>query len=118
MNRKSMICLLAAALFALSLLLGCNDSPTVPIPPPEAWYILTPNEDGYAVVVGLPGAADEGDAAVVHNKNSDEYAMDAVEGDGSFEVAIPAEVGDIVVLQIMRGNNVSEESDEKEVPSD
>lgn len=118
MRRRTFTLWLAISLATVFLALSCNNSPTVPIPPPEAWYIISPNEDGYAVVIGEPGAADPGDVAVVHNKNSDEYAAEGVESDGSFEVEIIAEVGDKIVLHIIHDSKYSDESDEKEVPSD
>ncbi|MCP4606717.1 MAG: hypothetical protein GY847_40450 [Proteobacteria bacterium] len=99
----------------LFLLVSCNSSPTVPVPPPEMWEVWPPNDEGYSVVIGQPDSAEEGDMALVTNEDLDLSEMEKVESDGSFEVEIEADIGDTIVLQILHNDSVSKKT-QKEVP--
>jgi hypothetical protein len=99
-------------LLALSLI-ECNSSPTVPIPPPEATMIIasSPDVNGIVTVTGAPATAEYGDIILVFNDNTGDGAMKEARTDGSFEVKIRAQVTHILVIQIKRGETLSDETE-------
>ncbi len=113
MLKSTLTCLFA--LFAAVLLAACNASPTVPLPPPEA-YCSSPDAYGWVNVTGESDVAVEGDIALVFNETTDDGAMKPVNPDGSFDVALEAEVGDTLLVQINHDGELSEEA-VVEVPS-
>ncbi|MCP4678840.1 MAG: hypothetical protein GY854_25805 [Deltaproteobacteria bacterium] len=106
---------LVLGLVAIFTLVGCNSSPTVPLPPPELVHVDPPDEDGFSLIKGEPGAAEEDDVILVFNKTLGEGVMTVAEKDGSFEVEIEAEIGDKISLQIKRDDTVSDDELVKEV---
>ncbi len=100
---------LVLGLIVVFTLVGCNSSPTVPIPPPELIIVEAPNEEGFSQVTGEPGAAEEDDVVLVFNKNLGEGVMTMAKEDGSFEVEIEAEIGDKISVQIKRDDAVSDD---------
>ena len=105
--------MLEKKLFALLILLfvwvGCNSSPTVPVPPPEMIVVYAPSADGYALVFGKPGTAVVGDTVVVFNNNIGRGVVALVEEDGSFETEVEASGGDRLSIQIIRDDLISED---------
>jgi hypothetical protein len=97
------------------LLVACNSSPTVPLPPPEVINVTAPDEYGFVWVMGESEYGVD-DIALVFNEDSEEGSMSPVLSDGSFEIEIEAEVGDTLVIQIMHDGVLSEEAVET-VPS-
>ena len=96
---------------ALAVFLGCNSSPTVPVPPPNATLIQTsiPDGDGFVTVSGMPDARyGLDDVALVFNDNSGDGVMTDVKQNGSFQARIVAQVNDLLIIQIKRENQVSE----------
>lgn len=116
MERIARIAMHVVVALVLGLLLGCNNTPTVPIPPPEMTMVSPPGQDGYATVSGDPGVAEEGDIILVFNFSLNAGVMVLAAGNGSFEVDIEAEAGDRLLVQIKRDNELSEE-EELFVPS-
>ena len=106
---------LVLGLIFVFALVGCNTSPTVPIPPPEAIIVEPPNEEGFSQVKGEPGAAKEDDVVLVFNMDLGKGVMTVAEDDGSFEVEIEAEIGDKISVQIKRDDTVSDNEVVKEV---
>ena len=95
----------------LLIVIGCNNTPTVPIPPPEMTIVSSPGEDGYALVNGVPGSAQEGDVILVFNIDLQSGVICLAEADGSFQVEIEAEAGHILFVQIKRDNDLSDEEE-------
>ena len=103
--------------FVVGLVLAsCASSPTVPVPPPEMWGVDAPDAEGYARVIGKPGAAEAGDEVLVFNEDLDVGAIGVAEEDGSFEVWVEADPGDTILLQIKRDDILSS-TDNRTVPA-
>jgi hypothetical protein len=99
------------AIMAFFFLVGCNSSPTVPVPPPNATLIQTsiPDNDGFVTVSGKPDARfGLDDVALVFNDNSGGGVMTDVRQNGSFETRIIAQVNDLLIIQIKRESKVSD----------
>jgi len=102
--------LLALACHAV---LGCDNTPTVPVPPPEMEAIVVGppdgGDEGNVTVTGASGASGAGDVVMVFDVDLGAGVMVEAEEDGSFEVIIWARVGDELVIQIKRGGGLSDE---------
>jgi len=104
----------AASVLVLS---SCDNTPTVPVPPPEVIAVSSPT-DGFSQVLIDPGEAVQGDIVLVFNENSGYGVMERIENpDGSLEVEIEAEVGDKLYIQIKHDNRLSIE-EQHPVPVD
>ena len=102
--------ILMSTLF-LMLGAGCNSSPTVPVPPPQATSIeaSVPDQDGFVTVSGMPDPRyGLEDVALVFNDNTGDGVMTDVQLDGSFLTRILANYDDILIIQIKRDNHISE----------
>jgi len=97
---------------------ACNSTPTVPVPPPEMTFVSTssPNPENSVIVSGESSAAHEGDIVLLFNDDSGKGVMSEAMIDGSFELTIFAETGNVLILQIKRDNVLSVEK-ELVVPS-
>ena len=98
-----------ASLFVLLVSIGCNSSPTVPVPPPEMIIVYAPSDEGIATVLGKPGSAVVGDSVLVFNKNLGLGVVSLAEDDGSFEAEIEASPGHRLSIQLIRGDMISED---------
>ncbi|MBN2716385.1 MAG: hypothetical protein JXX14_11060 [Deltaproteobacteria bacterium] len=90
---------------------GCNSSPTVPVPPPQATLIQTsvPDPDGFVTVSGAPDPRfGIDDVALVFNDNRGIGVMTDVQQNGAFETRITAQLNDLLIIQIKRDNKISE----------
>ncbi|MBN2530276.1 MAG: hypothetical protein JXR76_28050 [Deltaproteobacteria bacterium] len=88
---------------------GCNSSPTVPVPPPQAVQTTIPDTDGFVTVSGSPDDRyGLDDIALVFNDNSGDGVMTDVENDGSFETRIRAQYHDLLLIQIKRMDKLSQ----------
>lgn len=102
--------------FAIGFLLwsisaGCDSSPTVPVPPPQATLIktTTPDVNGFVTVTGAPDPRfGIQDVALVFNDDTGVGAMTDVEDNGGFETRIQAQINHLLVIQILRGGRVSQ----------
>jgi hypothetical protein len=87
---------LRGPLCALVLGLGCvscNNTPTLPLPPPVAQATL--DEQGFALVVGEVHAL----AYVsVLNESTDQGVITRADDEGHFETRLAAEVGDLLTV--------------------
>jgi len=99
----------------LLFLLSCDNTPTVPVPPPEMVTVMPP-ESGIATVIGDPQAASEDDVVLVFNEDQGIGVMTTALKDGSFVTEIEADVGDLLIIQIKRDNILSRE-EAHEVPA-
>jgi hypothetical protein len=107
---SGMIKLSVMAIVVVALFLGCNSSPTVPVPPPNATLIQTsiPDDSGFVTVIGEPDARfGLDDVALVFNDNSGGGVMTDVKQDGAFETRIMAQVNDLLIIQIKRDSQLS-----------
>lgn len=107
---SGMIKLSVMATVVFALFLGCNSSPTVPVPPPNATLIQTsvPDDSGFVTVVGEPDDRfGLDDVALVFNDNSGGGVMTDVKQDGAFETRIMAQVNDLLIIQIKRDSQLS-----------
>ena len=102
------ILLLAATGALLALLGGCNDAPTVPIPPPEICVISPPDADGICTV-GCEGGNTARNVALVYNASWGAGVMQETEEDGSFETQIEADPADELLIQIKYDRRLSNE---------
>ncbi len=96
-------------LIAISLLLGCSNTPTVPVPPPDMREVTTtsPDTDGLATISGQTGAAEPDSIVLLFNSDLESGVMETAGEDGSFLAVIPAEVGHTLVLQVKLDNSLS-----------
>jgi hypothetical protein len=103
--------LLAATALALVVFAGCDSTPTVPVPPPEisAISVTPPDVAGNVNVVGDPKAAGAGDVVLIFNQDLGSGVMEEAGPDGSFTAVLKAEVGDQLLVQIKRDNELSDE---------
>lgn len=97
---------LRGPLCALLLGLGCvscNNTPTLPLPPPVAQATL--DEQGFALVVGEVHAH----AYVsVLNERTERGVITRADEDGHFETKLEAEVGDLLTVWQEVGGEISE----------
>jgi hypothetical protein len=96
---------------------GCY-SPTLPIPPPlqEAITVSPPDADGWVLVEGDARAMDEGDQAVIINRDS-MYGWIVPVGADGFSVQVQAEPLDWLVISRMVGDEMSQ-SIQAQVPAE
>lgn len=95
-------------MFLLSTV-GCNNTPTVPLPPPEVVSSTSPDGDGFVTVVGGVDDADPESIVLLYNEETESGVMEAAEENGTFEVRVAAEPGDTLVLQYKIANALSYE---------
>jgi hypothetical protein len=97
---------LRGPLCALLLGLGCvscNNTPTLPLPPPVAQATI--DEQGFALVVGEVHAL----AYVsVLNESTDQGVITRADDEGHFETRLAAEVGDLLTVWQDIGGEISE----------
>ena len=100
----------ASALIAATALLAvaCNSAPTVPVPPPEFCMASAPDETGMCTV-GCDESSTARDVALVYNENWGSGLMEETNDDGSFELEIEADVGDLLIIQLKHDNTLSAE---------
>lgn len=104
---------LGFSLVILCALMSCNSTPTVPVPPPEMTFVKvsTPDSNYHVFVVGEPNAASSRDVVIVFNEDKGNGVLQDVKDDGSFSVEIAANVGDVLVVQVKRDNQLSSEEE-------
>ena len=105
-----MFLILATIAVVLLVALGCNTTPTVPVPPPEACAIPEPPDESGYCTVECERQSDEEDVALVFNDELGVGVMELVEsvaGDGSFAIEIEADPGDTITVEIKRNGELS-----------
>ena len=87
----------------------CNNTPTVPLPPPDVTVISSsePDDDGVVVVKGEEEAAEPESIVLLYNDTSKSGVMKPANRVGAFEAAVPAEAGDTLVLRYMIDDEIS-----------
>jgi len=98
----------ALGLVALLGSTGCDNTPTVPVPPPEQCAVDPPDGDGRCAV-RCEGGYTARDVALVYNDNWGAGVMQETEEDGSFETQIEATAGDVLLIQIKYDRRLSAE---------
>jgi hypothetical protein len=95
----------------LLVLPGCNNTPTVPVPPPDMREVTTtsPDADGFATIQGETGAAEPDSVVLLFNEDIESGVMETAGSDGSFQAVIEADVGHTLVLQLKVENALSYE---------
>ena len=95
-------------LFAIA---GCNNTPTVPLPPPDVTVVSTtePDTDGMVTVTGGDNAADPDSIVLLYNEDAETGVMEAAEQNGAFEARVEAKSGDTLVLQYKIDSAISYE---------
>ncbi len=102
---------LIGILILLCGVLGCNSTPTVPVPPPEVISVSAP-QDGYVTVMLNAGEAEQGDIVLVFNEMDGAGVMERIDNpDGSFEVEVEAVASDRLYIQIKQDNELSKEEE-------
>jgi hypothetical protein len=97
------------AIAGLGLLAAaCDSTPTVPVPPPEICAVSAPDETGLCTV-GCEQGYTQRDVALVYNENWGSGLMQETEDDGSFQLGIEADVGDVLIVQLKHENRLSAE---------
>jgi hypothetical protein len=86
---------------------ACDSTPTVPVPPPEFCEAGTP-VDGLCTV-SCESSSTLKDIALVYNERLGEGVMRATEEDGSFEVQVPAQANDEIIVQMKQDDKLSAE---------
>ncbi len=99
----------AVLLALLSAPLGCANTPTVPVPPPEITEIDAPEEDGWSRAWAPKESVEPGDVVLVWNETAGHGVMVLAEEDGSFDALIEASAGDEIIVQVKRNNRLSRE---------
>ncbi len=89
--------------------LGCNNTPTVPLPPPDVTVISSsePDENGVVIVTGDEEAAEPESIVLLYNDTTKAGVMEPANAAGAFEAAVPAEAGDVLVLRYMIDDEIS-----------
>jgi hypothetical protein len=84
---------LACALLLVLACASCNNTPTLPLPPPVAQATL--DEQGFALVTGEVHAH----AYVsVLNESTEAGVITRADGEGRFQARLEAEVGDLLTI--------------------
>jgi hypothetical protein len=99
----------AAALAIMLVFVGCNNSPTVPLPPPDMTEVTTntPDEEGYVTVTGGANAAEPDSVVLLYNETAKYGVMEAAGTNGGFEASVQAATGDSLVLQYKLVDEIS-----------
>jgi hypothetical protein len=107
---------IAASAAIIAIAIGCNSTPTVPVPPPEVCSATAPDVDGFSQVECKKGLTVR-NIALVFNDYQGQGVMKETNEDGSFLTELPAESGDLIYIQIMYDERLSAEV-ELEVPAE
>lgn len=100
----------AIAAAALCVLVpGCDNTPTVPVPPPEVPLVKKSDIAGVYIVSGAPGTTLPDDIVLIFNEDKGKGVMQTVDDDGSYEVEVEGAPGDSLVVQVKRDMDLSEE---------
>ena len=99
----------AAALVLVLFTISCNNSPTVPLPPPEmiTSEVTTPDEEGFVTVSGEKEAVEPDSIVLLFNETAKYGVAEASQPNGAFEVSIEASSGDSLVLQYIIDTEIS-----------
>jgi hypothetical protein len=118
MRRVSIIAFSMMVAIVAAVVYSCDNTPTVPVPPPEVLLVSAP-VGGYSQVLIDPGEAEQGDIVLVFNENSGFGVMERIESqDGSLAVDVEAEAQDRLVIQIKHDNELSIEEAHTVPPMD
>jgi len=100
-----------AVILASFLLVTCANTPTVPVPPPDATVVTTvsPDLEGFVDIVGGVGAAEDSSVVLVFNQRTESGVMETAAENGSFSARLEADIGDWLLLQVKRDDSLSEE---------
>jgi hypothetical protein len=93
--------------FALSLLVGCNAAPTLPLPPPVA-SIEAPNAQGLVLLVG---DAPKRSYVSAFNPRTEAGVITRADLNGKFSLEIEAASGDYLTLWVELEGEVGERVD-------
>ena len=85
-------------LFFVIVMAGCDNTPTVPIPPPEMVVVSAP-ADGYTEVVGEPGSVEDDALVIILNEAISEGVISEAETDGSFYAVVKAQPKDTLSVR-------------------
>lgn len=101
-----MLALLTAS--ALSVL-SCNNSPTVPLPPPDMTEVshTPPDEDGFVMVTGGPESAEPDSVVLLFNETQGHGVMETAEENGAFEASVLADPGNSLELRLKDEDKLS-----------
>ena len=107
MSRIKLLSIIFAAMS--SFVVGCNNTPTVPLPPPDVTVISSsePDTEGVVVVTGNDDAAEPESIVLLYNDTSKSGVMEPAGKSGSFEAAVSARTGDVLVLRYMIDDEIS-----------
>ncbi len=93
-------------LVALSMVVGCSSTPTVPLPPPNA-LSSAPGMDGLVSIRGngaLPGAV-----VIAYNENTGAGVLATASDAGEFTLELAASVGDSILVWQRAGASSGEQ---------
>lgn len=85
-------------LFFYIVMAGCDNTPTVPIPPPEAVIVNAP-ADGYCEVVGKPGSVEDDALVIILNEVISDGVIEVADTDGSFYSVVKAKPNDTLSIR-------------------
>jgi hypothetical protein len=107
--KKKMWMVLVGILLLFTL--SCNNTPTVPLPPPDITVVssTSPDEDGMVNVTGGDRTVDPDSVVLLYNDDAEAGVMEPARADGSFEAKIAAEAGDVLILQYIIDRAISYE---------
>jgi len=101
--------MMIAAITGLGLAIAaCDNTPTVPVPPPEFCAAAVPDADGLCEV-SCDSSSTMRDIALVFNDDMGRGVMQETEEDGSFAVLIEATEGNEIIVQMKQDNHLSAE---------
>ncbi len=111
MSSKIKVFILCALSLVLSLSIGCMDTPTVPLPPPDLTVIssTSPDTDGFVTVVGGQTAAESNSVILLYNSDTKSGVMETATENGSFTAKLAASEGNVLILQYKIDTTVSYE---------
>ncbi len=106
MPRPVVALMMAAAITTLS----CNNSPTVPLPPPDMTEVshTPPDEDGFVTVSGDPESAEPESIVLLFNETQGHGVMETAAEDGAFEASVQANPGNTLELQLTDQDKLSD----------
>ena len=106
MSHLMLALLTASALLALS----CNNSPTVPLPPPDMTSVsyTPPDDDGFVTVTGEPESAEPDSIVLLFNETQGHGVMETAADNGAFEASVMASPGNTLELQVTDQDKLSD----------
>jgi hypothetical protein len=97
MGRARRVWFLTVLFFGI-VIAACDNTPTVPLPPPEMVSVTAP-ADGYAEVMGEPGSVEDDALVIILNEETQKGVTEEADTDGSFYAVVKAQPKNILSIR-------------------